>query len=97
MAFPYKSARWMRVRNAVLAAAGYRCQYFRRFGKWVEADRVHHIWPAEDYPEYAWCRWNMIALSMEAHNMMHDRISGKLTPLGEQLRRRTTPPPGSRR
>lgn len=69
MSFDYKSTRWRRLRESVLRAAGYRCQYFARFGKWHEAQTVHHIWPAEDYPQYAWCRWNLVALSNEAHNM----------------------------
>ena len=92
MAFPYKSNRWLRLRARVLREAGYRCQYLKRYGRRAEAVHVHHIWPAEDFPEYAWCRWNLIALSTEAHNMMHDRVSGKLTATGEQLRRRTRPP-----
>lgn len=95
MAFNYKSARWLRLRNSVLAAAGYRCQYFRRYGKWREADRVHHIWPVEIYPEYAWCRWNLIALSEEAHKMMHVPGGGALSETGEKLRRRTIPPRSS--
>ena len=90
--FDYNSARWLRLRERVLREAGYRCQYMRRFGKRVEARMVHHIWPAEDFPEYAWCRWNLIALSQEAHNMMHDRTTGKLTRIGDDLRRRTIPP-----
>lgn len=90
--FDYNSARWLRLRERVLREAGYRCQYMRRFGKRVEARMVHHIWPAEDFPEYAWARWNLIALSQEAHNMMHDRTTGKLTRIGEDLRRRTIPP-----
>ena len=26
-----------------------------RYGRIVEATTVHHIWPAEAWPEYAWC------------------------------------------
>lgn len=92
MAFDYKSPRWLRLRASVLRAAGYRCQWSKRYGKRVEATHVHHIWPAEDYPEYAFCRWNLIALSQGAHNAMHDRSTGKLTEAGEALRRRTRPP-----
>ena len=92
MGFDYKSAKWLRLRASVLREAGYQCQYSRRFGKHVPATHVHHIWPAEDYPEFAYERWNLIALSLEAHDAMHDRISGKLSPTGEALRRRTIPP-----
>ena len=95
MGFDYNCKRWRRLREQVLREAGYRCQYARRFGRREEATRVHHIWPAEDYPQYAWCRWNLIALSHEAHNAMHDRTSGKLTAAGESLRRRTIPPGSS--
>ena len=91
MGFDYQSLKWQRLRASVLREAGYRCQYFKRFGRRVEATHVHHAWPAEDYPEYAWERWNLVALSQEAHNMMHDRVTGKLTAAGEALRRRTRP------
>ena len=91
MGFDYNCPRWRRLRARVLREAGYRCQYAKRFGKRVEASHVHHIWPAEDYPEYAWERWNLIALSQESHNAMHDRFSGELSAAGEALRRRTPP------
>lgn len=90
--FDYRSPRWARLRASVLREAGYRCQWSKRYGRIAQASHVHHIWPAEDFPEYAWCRWNLIALSQEAHNAMHDRTTGKLTAAGESLRRRTIPP-----
>ena len=92
MSFDYRNKRWTRIRERVLREDGYRCQYAKRFGKRVQANTVHHIWPAEDFPEYAYERWNLISLSNEAHNRMHDRTTGRLTEIGEQLRRRTTPP-----
>lgn len=95
--FDYKSGRWLRLRERVLRETVQRdgvpiCQYAKRFGRRELATHVHHIWPAEDYPEFAWCRWNLIALSQASHNAMHDRATGKLTAIGEQLRRRTIPP-----
>ena len=90
--FDYKSPRWTRLRASVLREAGYQCQWSRRYGRRVQASHVHHIWPAEDFPQYAFCRWNLIALSQEAHNAMHDRTTGKLTAAGEALRRKTIPP-----
>lgn len=95
--FDYNSPRWRRLRASVLRDVIRRdgapiCQYLKRYGRRVEATHVHHIWPAEDFPEYAWESWNLIALSTEAHNMMHDRSTGKLTAVGERLRRRTIPP-----
>ena len=49
----YKSRRWRRMRLVVLRRDGYRCRESARYGKRVEATTVHHVWPAEDYPEYA--------------------------------------------
>jgi len=92
MGFNYNSKRWHRLRERVLRKAGHRCQYAKRFGRREEATHVHHIWPAEDYPEYAWCEWNLIALSLASHNAMHDRTTGRLSPIGDALRRRTIPP-----
>lgn len=45
-----------------------------------------------EYPEYAYCDWNLISLSQKAHDMMHDRTTNKLTALGEELKRKTIPP-----
>ena len=102
MAFDYgrSNHRWRRLRAQVLREAGYRDQWAARYGKRVQATRVHHIWPAEDFPQYAYERWNLIALSLESHMAMHKPGSGELSAQGEALRRRTIPPalpgPGGR-
>ena len=88
----YTMARWRRLRAQILRRDGYRCRESLRYGRKVEASYVHHVWPAEDYPEYAWCPWNLISLSKGSHEAMHDRITHKLTPLGESWRRRVPPP-----
>ena len=94
MMFDYSRAnkRWRHLRLLALRRDGFLCQDAIRYGRSVPADVVHHIWPAEDYPEYAYCLWNLISLSSAAHNEMHERDSRKLTPKGEALRRKTTPP-----
>ena len=92
MAFDYTCARWRRLRASVLRAAKYQCQWARRYGRTEEATRVHHIWPVEDYPEYAWCRWNLIAVSLPSHMALHVPGGGALSAAGEALRRRTRPP-----
>lgn len=61
------------------------CQISKRYGKRIDAEVVHHIFPLEDYPEYALCNWNLIALSRAAHNRLHDRTTNKLTAEGERL------------
>ena len=90
--FDYNSPRWRRLRERVLRKAEYRCQWAKRYGRREPATTAHHIWPAEDFPEFAWQEWNLIALSSASHNAMHDRNTGKLSAIGEQLRSRTTPP-----
>lgn len=89
----YKTKRWGKLRYSILRRDGFKCRQSARYGITAEANTVHHVWPAEDYPEYAWCPWNLISLTSKQHDAMHDRISGKLTELGESWRRRITPPP----
>ncbi len=98
MGFDYseRNRRWQRLRARVLRESEYRCEYAKRFGRREAASHVHHIWPVEDYPEYAYERWNLIALSQASHNAMHDRASGRLTAAGDALRRRTIPPGSGR-
>ena len=90
----YKSKRWKALRKRILARDKSRCRENARYGRLVDASTVHHIWPAEEYPQYAWCGWNLVSLSSAAHNAMHDRDTGKLTKLGESWRERTPPPMG---
>ena len=88
----YKTARWKKKREHILKRDTYTCQHFKRYGKNIEATTVHHIYPVEIYPEYAWCDWNLVSLCEKAHNMMHDRDMHELTEIGESLKRRTIPP-----
>lgn len=90
--FDYKARRWERLRAQVMRRDGYRCQLSKRFGKAVPADLVHHIYPVDEYPEYAFAPWNLISVSRAAHNKLHDRDSDKLTAEGVALMRRTIPP-----
>ena len=71
---------------------GYRCQISKRYGKAVPAEVVHHIYPVDEYPEYAYSPWNLISLSRQAHNRLHDRATGELTEEGILLLRRTVVP-----
>lgn len=90
-----RNKRWRQLRERALSRDGYLCQESKRYGKRVDAEVVHHIWPAEQWPEYAYCLWNLVSLSGAAHDAMHDRATGKLTAKGESWRRRTIPhPPG---
>lgn len=89
----YKTKRWERLRYKILRRDRFRCRESARYGISAEANTVHHVWPAEDYPEYAWCPWNLISLTGKKHEAMHDRFTGKLTALGESWQRRVSPPP----
>lgn len=94
MGFDYSrnNKRWRRLRERALKRDGYMCQEARRFGRFEPAEVVHHIWPAEDYPEYAYCLWNLVSLSAANHDKMHDRLTRKLTPSGLRWKNRTPPP-----
>ncbi len=84
----YNSRRWLKLRERVLKRDNYQCQYSKRFGRLIQANTVHHIFPVEMYPQYQWCEWNLISLSAEAHNIMHDRDSHELTAEGIRLQER---------
>jgi len=84
----YKSGRWLRLREAVLRRDGYMCQVSRRYGKRVQATTVHHVFPREEFPEYQWEPWNLVSLSGDVHDEMHDRVTGALTEKGAELLRR---------
>lgn len=89
--FDYSGAKWKRKRRRILRMDGYRCQIARMYGRAEEATVVHHIYPAEEYPQYAWCDWNLISVSLSAHNKLENRLTGELTELGKQLQKRTKP------
>lgn len=84
-----KKSRWKNLRSRILRRDKYLCQYYLKFGKNIEASHVHHIFPVEIYPEYAYCEWNLISLSQRAHNMMHVRGSHELTSEGMKLMMKT--------
>ena len=91
--FRYDNKRWKKKREKILKRDGYLCRESKRYGKRVEATTVHHIYPVEEYPEYAWCDWNLVSLSLTKHNAMHDRKTNELTSLGREWMFRTIPPP----
>ena len=95
--FDYSSTnrRWQRRRQRALRRDGHRCQEAARYGRAVPAEVVHHIWPVEEYPEYAYCLWNLVSLSRKAHDAMHDRNTRNLTPAGLRWKNRTPPPPSA--
>lgn len=91
----YKNGRWAAKREAVLSRDKFRCRECQRYGIPMDASVVHHAYPADDFPEYAWCDWNLVSLCPRCHNAMHDRESGALTAKGMAWMRRVSPPPSS--
>lgn len=85
----YKSKRWKSLRAAILRRDDYTCQESLRYGKHVQANTVHHIFPAKLFPEYQWEPWNLVSLSQSVHNEMHVRDTDELTEKGLELMRRT--------
>ena len=85
----YSSAKWKHLRGVILRRDGYMCQLSKRYGKRVQADTVHHIFPREDFPEYQWAAWNLVSLSKDVHDTLHDRNTRELTDKGVELLRRT--------
>ena len=87
----YQGARWKKKRAHILRLDGYIDRVQARYGKTVEATVVHHIYPADEYPEYQWETWNLISVSQATHNALENRQTGELTEKGLALQRRTVP------
>lgn len=85
----YKGKRWKNMREKILKRDNYLCQASLRYGRHVEADTVHHIFPVSKYPEYRWEPWNLISLCAAEHNAMHIRETDELTDQGMKLLERT--------
>ena len=85
----YHSKRWERLREAILRRDGYMSQLSKRYGKRIPASTVHHIFPREDFPEYQYQEWNLISVTHDEHNGLHDRTTGKLSSDGLELLKRT--------
>lgn len=85
----YDSPKWKRVRLSALRRDCYLDQEAKRFGKVKPAEIVHHIFPKDEYPQYALQMWNLISVSRATHNTFHDRETNELTEKGVELLRRT--------
>ena len=77
--------KWEKLRAAVLMRDEYISQLSKRFGRYVQADVVHHILPIESFPEYKYVSWNLISVTQKEHNELHDRTTHRLTDKGMEL------------
>lgn len=86
----YDSKAWKQKRKHILLRDKWVDQVALRDGVKIEAILVHHILPREEYPQYALCDWNLISVSQDTHKKrLHEKYTGKLTKLGERLKRET--------
>ena len=83
--------RWRRLREKILRRDGYLSREALRYGRRVEASIVHHCWPADEFPQYAWAPWNLISITQDEHRSFHN-ADGSLTELGKRWKQRTRPP-----
>lgn len=82
-------ARWKKLRAFILKRDSYLDQVALRYGKRIEANTVHHIFPREIFPELTFTAWNLISVSKATHNELHIRDSHRLTEKGWELLMRT--------
>lgn len=85
----YKSSKWLSLRESILRRDKYLCQMSKRYGKFLQAEIVHHVFPRDEFPEYEYDPWNLISLTIAEHNRLHDRNTNELTERGIELLRRT--------
>lgn len=85
----YKEHRWVVLRKRILARDKYTDQVWKRYGKYKNADIVHHIFPVEYFPEYQYEEWNLISVAKSTHQQLHDRDNDQLTDMGKELLIRT--------
>lgn len=89
----YHTRQWKKKRAQILRRDNGLCRESLRYGRHVDATTVHHIYPLEEYPEWALEDWNLISLCDNRHEAMHNRRTGAVTELGRQWQRRAPPHP----
>ena len=81
------SKAWRMKRLKILRRDGYQCQISKRYGRNVEGNVVHHIFPRSEFPEYQLCDWNLITVSLPMHKKLESEDG--LTQEGIDLLRKT--------
>ena len=80
----YKTKRWIKKRGIILRRDEYLCRHCKRFGNRTPATLVHHIFPLNDYPQYAFNTDNLLSVCNKCHEKFHDRITDVLTATGQE-------------
>lgn len=65
------------MRESALRRDGYMCQWCKRYGRRVQAEHVHHIKHADEYPELMYNVDNLVSLCKECHNKAHPEKGGR--------------------
>ena len=75
MQFDYTDPRWADPRRGkrieILRRDGFKCRECLRYGRRVTATHVHHVKPAEFFPELAYSNENLVSLCSKCHNKKH--------------------------
>lgn len=81
----YKNSEWKKVREKVLKMDNYECQRCNNKvfdsgeqRKFTKATLVHHIYLAEDFPQYKYSvfvngKRNLVSLCFDCHEIIHGR------------------------
>ena len=82
-----KTDRWKMKRANILRRDKFIDQYLLKTkGIMRDADTVHHIFPRDKYPQYAYEDWNLISLGSYTHShVIHNAHNGALTREGKRL------------
>lgn len=83
----YLSPAWKRKARQIMIRDRYQCQISKRYGRLRPAELVHHVFPKDEFPEYAYKDWNLIAVSRDAHHRLHNP-DGDLSEFGREVLRR---------
>ena len=78
----YKTNKWAALRNTALIRDKYMCQCCKANNRMTNATCVHHIFPIERYPQYAYEIWNLMSLCDKCHDEMHNHYTGELSKKG---------------
>ena len=84
----YTDKKWRRKREVILKRDEYLCRECKRYGITSGATTVHHIKPADDYPELRYNNKNLYSSCSKCHNSFHDRVTNELTQKGMDLLKR---------
>ena len=86
-----QSGRWKMLAQHIRSRNNHLDMYeFQMYGRRIDSQMVHHIYPESEYPEYFWCEWNLIPVSYATHNRLH-KPDGSLSKAGLDLMKRTKP------